>query len=80
MASYGIGDRESAQWLFDYVVAEPSNYLSYFVGYMEFVELQELAEETWGDKYSDTKFYDAVLSLGPAPFPLLAKEISEMEP
>ena len=77
--SYGLGSREAAEWTFDYVVAEPSNYLSYFVGYLEFVNLQVKAEKTWGENYSDMKFYDAVLSLGPAPFPLLEEQIISMK-
>lgn len=77
--SYGLGSREAAESIFDYVVAEPANYLSYFVGYMEFTELQKKAEETWGEAYSDTRFYDAVLSLGPAPFPLLEEQIILMK-
>lgn len=77
--SYGLGTREAAESVFDYVVAEPSNYLSYFVGYMEFTELQKTAEETWGEAYSDTLFYDVVLSLGPAPFPLLEEQIISLK-
>jgi uncharacterized protein (DUF885 family) len=77
--SYGLGSREAAQTIFEYVVAEPSNYLSYFVGYMEFTELQKTAEETWGNAYSDTRFYDVVLSLGPAPFPLLKEQIISLK-
>ena len=77
--SYGLGSREAAESIFDYVVAEPANYLSYFVGYMEFTELQKKAEETWGEAYSDIRFYDVVLSLGPAPFPLLEEQIISME-
>ncbi len=77
--SYGLGSREAAERIFDYVVAEPSNYLSYFVGYMGFVDLQKTAEETWGEAYSDTRFYDVVLSLGPAPFPLLEEQIISLK-
>jgi len=77
--AYGIGTHDNAVFMFDYVVAEPTAYLSYFVGYMEFENLREAAEEAWGENYSDKRFYDVVLSLGPAPFPLLEKEISSME-
>ena len=77
--SYGLGSREAAESIFDYVVAEPSNYLSYFVGYMEFAELQKTAEEIWGAAYSDTRFYDVVLSLGAAPFPLLKEQIISLD-
>lgn len=79
LASYGLGTREAAESIFDYVVAEPSNYLSYFVGYMGFIDLEKTAEKTWGEAYSDTRFYDVVLSLGPAPFSLLKEQIISLK-
>ncbi len=73
--TYGIGSPETAQWFFDYLVAEPGAYLSYFVGYMEFENLKEAAKEAWGKEYTDMRFYETVLSLGPAPFALIEEEI-----
>ena len=72
MATYG-------QLLFETMVNEPANYLSYFIGYMEMENLKKVAEEAWGTDFSVKKFHEAVLSLGPAPFYLLEEEIKVYE-
>ena len=79
LASYGLGNSEAAQMMFELMVEEPASYLSYFVGYLEILKLQETAMETWGSNYSLKKFHEAILSLGPAPFELLEKAIKVYE-
>jgi len=78
LAGYGLEDAD-IQLLLETVVAEPANYLSYFIGYLEIRNLQDVAKETWGGNYSLKKFHEAVLKLGPAPFELLEKEIMVYE-
>lgn len=75
---YGLNG-EAAQQLFEIMVEEPGNYLSYFIGYMEFLNLRDVAEEAWGETYSLKKFHEAVLSFGPAPFDLLEEAIKSYE-
>ena len=76
---YGLDGASAAQPMFEIMVEEPANYLSYFIGYMEILNLQEVAEEAWGENYSLKKFHEAVLSLGPAPFYLLEEAIKVYE-
>lgn len=76
---YGLGGLDIAQLLFETMVEEPANYLSYFIGYLEFLNLRDVAEEAWGESYSLKRFHDAVLSLGPAPFDLLEEAIKVYE-
>ncbi len=71
---YGLSS-DAAQPMFEIMVEEPANYLSYFIGYLEFLNLQDVAEEAWGEDYSLKKFHETVLSLGPAPFYLLEEAI-----
>lgn len=78
LASYGLNE-DAAQPVFEIMVEEPANYLSYFIGYLEFLNLRDIAEESWGENYSLKKFHEAVLSLGPAPFALLEKKIINYE-
>lgn len=78
LVNYGLNG-EAAQTLFEIMVEEPANYLSYFIGYLEFLNLQDAAEEAWGENYSLKKFHEAVLSLGPAPFDLLEEAIKTYE-
>ena len=65
--------------MFEIMVEEPANYLSYFIGYLEMLNLQDAAEAAWGENYSLMKFHEAVLSLGPAPFALLEEAIKDYE-
>ena len=75
---YGL-DAEAAQPMFEIMVEEPANYLSYFIGYLEILNLQDAAKAAWGENYSLKKFHKAVLSLGPAPFALLEEAIKIYE-
>ena len=78
LAPYGLGG-EVAQWMFETMVNEPANYLSYFVGYLEMLNLKDTAEKAWGDAFTLKKFHEAVLTLGPAPFDLLEEAIKVYE-
>ena len=79
LASYGLGSLEIAQPMFELMVEEPANYLSYFIGYLEILNLQDTAKEAWGENYSLKRFHEAVISLGPAPFYLLEEAIKNYE-
>lgn len=79
LAPWGFGDEEIARMIYDTMVEEPGNYLSYFIGYMEMLNLRSTAEAAWGEAYTLKKFHEAVLTLGPAPFYLLEEAIKEYE-
>lgn len=78
LAGFGL-NKEVAREMFELMIGEPANYLSYFIGYLEMLNLQDTAKEAWGENYSLKKFHEAVLSLGPAPFDLLEREIKIYE-
>lgn len=78
LASLGL-NQAAAQTIFEIMVEEPANYLSYFIGYLELLNLRDVAEKAWGENYSLKKFHEAVLSLGPAPFDLLEEAIKGYE-
>lgn len=70
---YGINDQTALRNVYDLIVEEPTHYLKYYVGYLEFLELKEKAQETYGNVYSNTAFHKAVLDIGPAPFSIVEK-------
>lgn len=70
---YGINDQTALRNVYDLIVEEPTHYLKYYVGYLEFSELKETAQETYGTAYSNTAFHKAVLDIGPAPFEIVEK-------
>lgn len=79
LLSYGLGGEGVGQTLFEIMVEEPGNYLSYFIGYLEILNLRDTAEEAWGENFSLKKFHEAVVSLGSAPFDVLEKAIRNYE-
>ena len=65
--------------IFDLIVADPGNYLKYYIGYVEFLELKKLAVKTWGKDFTQKRFHKCVLDAGPAPFEILQKQIKNAD-
>lgn len=74
-AGYGIEDKEATDFIYEAMVEDPANYLSYFIGYLEILELKDKAQETLGDKFVLKDFHDFFLTIGPAPFSIIEKEM-----
>ncbi len=73
--TYGITNEKTIEDIFDLIVADPGNYLKYYIGYVEFLELKKLAIQTWGDEFTQERFHKCVLDAGPAPFEVLQELI-----
>ena len=69
--TYGITDRETSDRMFDAMVDNPSNYLEYYVGWLEIQQMREQAEETLGSSFDPMEFHTFLLDLGPAPFTVI---------
>ncbi len=76
-AGYGITNDATIKQITQLILSEPGNYLKYYVGYIEFLELKEYAKELLGNEYSDKQFHQAVLDIGPAPFSILEKYLAD---
>ncbi|MBQ9928128.1 MAG: DUF885 domain-containing protein [Lachnospiraceae bacterium] len=68
LTDFGVADEAAADEMFDYIVEEPANYMNYFIGYLEMMNLREMAEKNLKDDFDAKEFHDFVLSIGPAPF------------
>lgn len=68
LAGYGIDDEEVADEIFETMVEEPADYLSYFIGYLEFWNLRKIAENELGDAFVAKDFHRFLLETGPASF------------
>ena len=77
--SYGITDTDTIQDIYQLIVADPANYLKYYIGYVEFLKLKKNAIETWGDDFSQKRFHQEVLEIGPASFNTLKHYIGDGE-
>ncbi|MCC8080922.1 MAG: DUF885 domain-containing protein [Lachnospiraceae bacterium] len=76
-SDYGFSDEETIREIYDLIAAEPSHYLKYYVGYIELLSLKEYAAEIYGSDYTDYAFHQAILEMGPAPFAVLKKYLTE---
>ncbi len=76
-AEYQITDKEVLAEVYQMIVEEPAHYLKYYIGYLEFLNLKEQAKNMYGKDYSDYRFHEALMKMGPAPFSLLEKYLPE---
>lgn len=71
-SNYGITDAETVEQIYELIIGSPANYLKYYIGYVEFLELKK----EWfrkQEKPSQKEFHDAVLTVGPATFEIVEK-------
>lgn len=68
---YGITDTGTIEEIYNLIIGDPGNYLKYYIGYVEFLELKKEAIKEWGDEFSQKRFHEAILKTGPAPFDIL---------
>lgn len=68
LKDYGISDEESICQIYNYIVNEPANYMTYYVGYMNVVNLKEEFIAKGG---TEEGFHKAFLECGEAPFEIV---------
>lgn len=77
-SNYGITDTETIEQIYELIIGSPGNYLKYYIGYVEFLELKKDWAEEKGTEFSQKEFHEAVLEVGPAPFDIVEKYMWEM--
>lgn len=75
LCNFGITSPESTAAIYEYIVEEPTNYLKYYLGYLELLSLREEARALWGDDYSAMNFHKFILDYGPAEFSTLREQL-----
>lgn len=76
---YGIADAKTIERMYELIIGSPGNYLKYYIGYVEFMELKKKWIEKMGENYTQKEFHEAVLSVGPAPFSLVEEYMWKLE-
>ena len=74
---YGIKDKDTIEEIYTLIVSDPGNYLKYYIGYLEFMDLKKEAVKKEGPNFSQTKFHQKILEIGPAPFSIVKKYVLE---
>ena len=75
---YGIKDAKTIERIYELIIGSPGNYLKYYIGYVEFLELKKEWAAKKGNHFSQKEFHEAVLSVGPAPFALVEEYMWKM--
>lgn len=76
--NYGIKDSKVVERIYELIIGSPGNYLKYYIGYVEFLELKKEWAKKKGDDFSQKEFHEAVLSVGPAPFTLVEEYMGKL--
>lgn len=76
--NYGIKDSKVVERIYELIIGSPGNYLKYYIGYVEFLELKKEWAKEKGDDFSQKEFHEAVLSVGPAPFTLVEEYMGKL--
>lgn len=74
---FGIASDDTCKEIYQYIIENPANYLKYYMGYLNFMDLRDLAEKKAGDEFDKKEFHRFVLETGPAPFPIIEKYVLE---
>lgn len=75
LSHYSIEDEKVCESIYEAVVEEPANYLQYYVGYLEIVELKNKLLKKYGTDFNLKTFHTAFLSVGPTSFDVMEKWI-----
>lgn len=73
---YGITDTEIADDIFYTMIDCPTNYLQYYVGYLEILNLRKEAKEALGDAFDIKEFHTFILDMAPASFRVIRQYFS----
>ena len=74
---FGIVDEASQKAVYQYLLEEPTTYLKYYLGYLEILNLKNLAKNLWQDNYTDLRFHTFLLDAGPCNYQCLTQKIME---
>lgn len=77
LADFGIEDGETSKEIYELIVEEPSYYLTYFIGYLEFLELRDKAEDKLKEDFTLKDFHKFIIEIGPAPFYIIEDRMDD---
>nr|WP_288827399.1 DUF885 domain-containing protein [uncultured Clostridium sp.] len=68
---YNVENTEITDSIFNSLVENPTNYMEYYVGYLEIMEMRSTAERILKDDFNLKDFHTFLLDVGPAPFSVI---------
>lgn len=77
---YLNADDDIIQEIYNSIVFNPTNYLIYGIGMDEIQELRSTMEKNLDENFDIKTFHKELLDLGPAPFPIIRKYMTDAQP
>ena len=77
LKNFGITDTSVVHEIYQYIVETPGNYLKYYLGYLNFLDLRQKWQDTLGEHFDLKKFHQKILETGPVSFPVLQKYMDQ---
>lgn len=77
LKKFGITDQNAVHEMFLLIKQQPSNYLKYYLGYLEICKLKKEAQTVLKEQFQLKEFHEFLLNCGPMPFTMLEKELEE---
>ena len=74
---FGIRDAAVTAEIYRYITETPANYLKYYAGYLNFLDLKEEQQSLLGENFNLKSFHQKILEIGPVQFPVLRKYMNE---
>lgn len=74
---FGITDTSTVSEIYQYIVETPGNYLKYYLGYLNFLDLRDFCKQSLGTDFDLKLFHEKLLQIGPVPFPVLKKYMKQ---
>lgn len=71
---YNVENTDIVDSIYNSLVENPTNYMEYYVGYLEIIEMRSTAEKILKDKFNLKDFHTFLLDIGPAPFSVIQPE------
>ncbi|MEG2349335.1 MAG: DUF885 domain-containing protein [Hungatella sp.] len=65
---YDVEGTDIVDSMYNTLLATPTNYLEYYVGYLEILQMRSTAEKTLKENFHLKDFHTFLLDIGPAPF------------
>lgn len=78
LSRFGITE-QTAGSLYNTILEAPANYLKYYVGYLNFLDLQNYLKNALGDQFSLKEYHARVLAIGPCSFSVLKEYLTNQE-
>ena len=77
LKAFGITNASAASEIYQYIVETPGNYLKYYGGYLNFLDLKKSCQNSLGADFDLKKFHRKIMEIGPVQFPVLEKYLKQ---